>query len=70
MQYEVRNGQAQFKLVIGLPIQFEITGGQIYDSTAMIPRKSNSKVGNDDMDWNLYRNRHLVENTFARLKHY
>ncbi len=90
----------------GLPIKFEITGGQIHDSTAadsiikempaadfiiadkgydkealreiirekgsvpIIPRKSNSKTGNDDIDWNLYGNRHLVENIFARLKHY
>ncbi|MBK8971205.1 MAG: IS5 family transposase [Hahellaceae bacterium] len=90
----------------GLPIKFEVTGGQIHDSTAadaiieeipaadfviadkgydkeslreiirskgsipMIPRKSNSKTGNDDIDWNLYGNRHLIENVFARLKHY
>jgi transposase len=39
-------------------------------SIPMIPRKSNSKQGNDDMDWNLYKNRHLVENVFARLKHF
>ena len=25
---------------------------------------------NKDMDWYLYKIRHLVENTFARLKHY
>ena len=62
----------------GLPIKFEITGGQIHDSTAadsrgsvpIIPRKRNSKTGNDDIDWNLYGHRHLVENMFARLKHY
>jgi len=39
-------------------------------SIPMIPRKSNSKIGNDDMDWCLYKYRHLVENVFARLKHY
>jgi len=90
----------------GLPIHFEIKGGQIHDctqasdllenmpttqyiiadkgydskplrqiilakdSTPVIPRKSNSKIGNDDMDWGLYKYRHLVENTFARLKHF
>jgi transposase len=90
----------------GLPIHFEITGGQVHDSkiapqlvanidklefvigdkgydsealreqvsqqggTAMIPRKDNSKKGNDDMDWCLYKYRHLVENVFARLKHF
>lgn len=90
----------------GLPVYFEITGGEVHDSTAadnvladapqfsyliadkgydkeelraeisrrgsipMIPRKKNSKVGNANMDWHLYKNRHLVENQFARLKHY
>lgn len=39
-------------------------------STTVIPRKENSLVGNDDMDWCLYNYRHLVENAFARLKHY
>lgn len=90
----------------GLPIDFEITGGQVNDikvapelvdrlplgevviadkgydsealrnriaekgSTSVIPRRSHSKVGNDDMDWCLYKYRHLVENAFARLKHF
>jgi transposase len=35
----------------------------------VIPRKSNSLIGNDDMDWLMYKYRHLVENAFARLKH-
>jgi len=39
-------------------------------STSIIPRRSSSKVGNEDMDWCLYKYRHLVENAFARLKHY
>ena len=90
----------------GLPVEFEITGGEIndcsaapglitrlpdtkaivadkgYDSEcireqitkkgarAVIPRKRNSLKGNADMDWGLYRYRHLVENAFARLKQY
>ncbi|MCO2887013.1 IS5-like element ISPa67 family transposase, partial [Pseudomonas aeruginosa] len=90
----------------GLPIEFEITGGQINDCTQaralisklpraetivadkgydsekvreqierqgakpVIPRKRNSVKGNADLDRGLYRNRHLVENAFARLKHY
>lgn len=36
----------------------------------VIPVKSNSKSSNDDLDWHLYKLRHLVENTFARLKHF
>jgi transposase len=39
-------------------------------STPIIPRKKNSKTGNADMDWELYKCRHLVENVFARLKHF
>jgi transposase len=90
----------------GLPIDFEITGGQVHDSeiadelidrtnvfefmmadkgydkeslrellvkkgsTPIIPRRNNSTIGNDDIDWALYRHRHLVENFFARIKHY
>jgi transposase len=45
---------------------------QIQDQGAIpvIPRKKNSTVGNDEMDWGLYKYRHLVENVFARLKHF
>jgi transposase len=90
----------------GLPIHFEITGGEVHDAKAaptfiealpiakyliadkgydsetlrtqirnrssipVIPRKDNSTIGNVDMDWGLYKYRHLVENLFARLKHF
>ena len=90
----------------GLPIDFEITGGQVNDikvapelidrlplgqaliadkgydsevlrnqikakgSTPVIPRRSHSTIGNKEMDWCLYKHRHLVENAFARLKHF
>ena len=39
-------------------------------SQSVIPRKSNSKIGNKSVDWTLYGYRDLVENVFARLKHY
>lgn len=39
-------------------------------STPIIPRKSNSIIGNADMDWCLYKYRHWVENAFAQLKHF
>ena len=39
-------------------------------ATPVIPRKCNSKTGNADMDWGLYKYRHLVENIFARIKHF
>ena len=38
--------------------------------TPLIPRKKHSKTGNSDIDWCLYKYRHLVENVFARLKHF
>ena len=39
-------------------------------SIAVIPRKENSKIGNNDLDQWVYKQRHLVENVFARLKHF
>ena len=39
-------------------------------STPVIPRKKNSTIGNNEMNWGLYKYRHLVENIFARLKHF
>jgi len=90
----------------GLPVYFELSGGQVHDmvhaesviknspksdyvvadkgydseplreyvenggSIPVIPRKKNSKTGNNDIDWCLYKYRHLVENAFARIKHF
>ena len=89
----------------GLPIHFEITGGQVSDlcvaprliermrsemviadkgcdsgsiraqiedagAIPVIPRRKSCKIGSDGMDWHLYKCRHLVENAFARLKHF
>ena len=39
-------------------------------SIPVIPRKSHSTRGNDDMDWGLYKYQHLIENVFARIKHF
>jgi transposase len=36
----------------------------------VIPRKSNSKKPNPEFDSHLYKQRHLIENLFARLKHF
>ena len=41
-----------------------------YCAESVIPIKSNSKSNNDTLDWYLYRCRYLVENAFARLKHF
>ena len=39
-------------------------------SKALIPRKINSKKSDPDFDKKIYKNRHKVENVFARLKHF
>ena len=36
----------------------------------IIPMRSNSKRLNKEFDKHLYRLRHLIENTFVRLKHF
>ncbi len=37
---------------------------------ANIPRKKNAKTSNSHMNWLIYQTRHVVENTFANLKHF
>ena len=90
----------------GLPVYFELSGGQVHDvvhgnslvsnapdsevvvadkgydseklreyirqrnAKPVIPRRNNSKQGNDDIDWCMYRYRHLVENAFLKIKKY
>lgn len=36
----------------------------------VIPRRKSNKKGNDDIDWCLYKYRHLVENAFGRIKNF
>ncbi|MFN4054293.1 MAG: IS5 family transposase [Alishewanella aestuarii] len=36
----------------------------------VIPRRSNNKTGNHDIDWSMYHLRHLVENAFMNIKKY
>jgi transposase len=79
---EVHDCKEAPKLVAELPKADYIIADRGYDSEqlrtqmkdqgaiAVIPRKKNSKIGNDEMDWGLYKYRHLVENVFARLKHF
>ena len=40
------------------------------DSIPVIPKKKNSRSKNKEYDRDIYRLRHLVENLFARLKHF
>ncbi len=79
---ETHDSKAANELIIQLPAADAVIADKGYDSEAIreqiekkgakavIPRKSNSVIGNADMDWALYRYRHLVENAFARLKQY
>jgi transposase len=79
---EVHDCKEAPKLVAELPDADYIVADKGYDSEELrilirekgsipvIPRKKNSKTGNDDIDWCLYKYRHLVENVFARLKHF
>ncbi|GAW87820.1 conserved hypothetical protein [Bathymodiolus platifrons methanotrophic gill symbiont] len=43
---------------------------RVQDAIPIIPRKKNSNIGNDDIDWSLYKYWHLVENAFAGIKHF
>ena len=79
---EINDCSAAPDLIAKLPDVEVIVADKGYDSErireqivkkgarAVIPRKCNSVKGNADMDWGLYRYRHLVENAFARLKQY
>ena len=39
-------------------------------ANSTIPRRKNQKKGNEEVDWCLYKYRHLVENAFGRIKNY
>jgi len=79
---EVHDCKEAPKLIAELPKADYIVADRGYDSEDLrtqiqnqgacpvIPRKKNSTVGNGDVDWCLYKYRHLVENIFARLKHF
>ena len=79
---QVHDCKVAAELIEGLPDVELIVADRGYDSEALrkqikqmqaqpiIPRKNNSKTGNADIDWCLYKYRHLVENMFARLKHF
>jgi len=38
--------------------------------TPIIPKRSNSKTPNPEFDSHIYKSRHVIENLFARLKHF
>ena len=79
---EVHDNKMAGELILQLPKADYVIADKGYDceetrkliretgAQPIIPRKKNSVVGNDDIDWCLYKYRHLVENVFARLKHF
>jgi transposase len=79
---EVHDSKAAPELIEKMPVTECVIGDKGYDSEALrrqieergsrpiIARKSNSRQGNDDVDWYLYKCRHLIENLFARIKHF
>ena len=79
---EVHDSKLAPELIEEMPVTEYVVGDKGYDSEAIrkqiekrgsqavIPRKSNSKKGNEGMDWYLYKCRHVVENMFARIKHF
>lgn len=79
---EVHDAKAAPELILKLPKSSYVIADKGYDSEDIheqirekgsiphIPSKQNSKTGNADIDWCLYKYPHLVENLFARLKHF
>ena len=79
---EVHDSKMAPELIVDLPAADFVIADKGYDcestrdliasrnATPVIPRKKNSKQGKKDIDWCLYKYRHLVENIFARLKHF
>ena len=69
-------------LVVNCPSSNTVVADKGYDSeklrefvrennaTPIIPRKDNSLIGNQDIDWCMYKYRHLVENAFGRIKQF
>jgi hypothetical protein len=42
----------------------------VNNATPLIPPKSNSLIGNEDIDWCIYQYLHSVENAFGRIKQF
>ncbi len=79
---EVHDAKAALTLIGTLPTPEYTIADKGYDSeeirdqirqkssTPIFPRKKNSTSGKADVNRGLYKYRHLVENVFARLKHF
>ncbi|MCW8398094.1 IS5 family transposase [Legionella sp. PATHC038] len=79
---QVHDSQVACKIIEKVGSADHFIGDKGYDSedireearsagmNPVIPRKTNSKKPNPEFDSSLYKLRHLVENLFARLKHF
>ena len=79
---EVHDASAANHVIAKIGLAQNFIADKGYDSDAIrdqaraagmnpvIPRRSNSKKPNPEFDAHLYKLRHLVENLFARLKHF
>lgn len=79
---QVHDSQVACKMIEKVGSATHFIGDKGYDSeniresarnagmNPVIPRKANSKITNPEFDSYLYKLRHLVENLFARLKHF
>jgi transposase len=79
---EVHDAKAAPGLINKIRLAENLIADKGYDSEAIreqvrqtgmnpvIPRKPNSTKPNNEFDAHLYKQRHLVENLFARLKHF
>jgi transposase len=82
LEGQVHDSKAVPELINKLPDAEHFIADRGYDSEsiqeqirtrnaiAVISRKRNSKMGNADINWCLYKYGYLVESVFARLKHY
>lgn len=43
---------------------------EVKQAKVVLPRRKNKTKKNSDMDWAIYKHRHLVENAFARIKQF
>lgn len=77
--HDIVHGESLIKGISGIEM---VVADKGYDSevlrefarcngaTPVIPRRGNNKAGNHDIDWSMYRLRHLVENAFLKIKKY
>ncbi len=79
---EVSECKIAYEFIERLPLKNFLVADKGYDSEklrlciekesclSVIPRRCSSLIGHNEMNWAVYKLRHLIENVFARLKHF